>query len=447
MRILGAAVLTAAVPALCTNSSARERTVYEPTWESLDQHQTPAWLMDAKFGLFIYPPDPTREEFRRWHEKHGHLPGSKAHAGDKPPPPGTAWNEVTWDADALAQLAVDAGARYVVFCAGSRGFFVNHPSRFADTEGSPFVRMGPEGRDYVGEIAAAVRARGLRFGMYTNYIRPEHHPLWIELTQERIDRYQPLTLWFDGDKLAQPAEKLRSRDLLAYYYNHSGKQDQVAAEDAMGSYKRATWGLSLDHGDFYRKEMSPPHDDISEGYFIRYETVYRWRTRSPVGASEGLVNNMVEWLVDATAKNGNLELAIHIAGPELTALQDRALLQIGHWLQVNGEAIYESRPWREGSPQGQTPSGIHVRYTVKDDSLYAILFSWPKGKPVLPHLRAAEGTSVRMLGVPVDLGWTQTEQGLSLDLPPNSGGSGYEPEIPCDHAFVYKISPHPGWVE
>jgi len=76
--------------------------------------------------------------------------------------------------------------------------------------------------------------------MYTNYINPVDHPHWIEITKERIDRYRPVTLYFDGEKTAHSAEKLRSRELAAYYYNHSERQDEVAVEDAMGHYKVAT---------------------------------------------------------------------------------------------------------------------------------------------------------------------------------------------------------------
>jgi len=197
------------------------------------------------------------------------------------------------------------------------------------------------------------------------------------------------------------------------------------------------------HGDWYRKELSPPHKDISNGYFIRYETIYRRRNRSPDQQSEGLVNNMIEWLADATSKNGNLELAMHVLAPPKGEFQRRSLLQIGLWLQVNGEAIYKTRPWYDGKPQSQTVSGIHVRYTVKGDSLYTILFRWPQDKPVLPNLRADTGTKVRMLGISADLPWQQTDKGLELDLPPTN--SSYETEIPCDHAFVFKITPRPQW--
>ena len=443
-------VLVSIVLGIAVMVSADEpaRVHYEPTWESLDQHPTPEWFMDAKLGLFIYLPGPNQAVYEAYWASRGQ-PG-------KPPPAGNEqWEDslekVNWDPAALAQLAVDMGARYVVF--GARWInFLLWPSDYADIEGSPWTSIDGPGkaqRDYVQEMVGAARQRGLKIGFYQGYYHPRKHPYFLETMYEVIDAYQPDTLWFDNHKLSYPATELKSRELLAYYYNHSEKQDEVAAEDALGSHKRATWGRELAHGDWFRKEMSPPHSDIPEGHFVRYETAYRWRNRSPVGKPEGLVKNLIEWLADATSKNGNLEIAIHLREP-LFQLERDTLLQVGMWLRVNGEAIYEARPWHDGRPEDRTAEGIHVRYTVKGDSLYAILFRWPGGpnaKFVFPHLRAQEGSRAEMLGIERDLSWQQTDKGLEVHTPSASGASGFETEIPCDHAYVCKITPRPTWVD
>ena len=445
-----------------------DRIEYEPNWASLDRHPTPKWFMDAKLGLFVYGPCPTRAEWEAHFKLHGHMANVKGHVLDHYPDWETAqaWDQVTWDPHGLAQLAVDAGARYLVFSDGS--FLMLRPSKVNDVEGSAFMRIGEKDRDYVGDVADAVRARGLRFGLYTNLIHPGDHPQWIECTKEAIDRYQPSTLWFDGDKMNDTAENMRTKELLAYYYNHSDKQDEVAAEDALGSYKRETWGKKLVHGDWYRKETGgvPPDSEISDGYYVRYEEVTRHDARSPIERPGGIVNNYVEWLAHTAGHNGNLELTIWM-NPNQMPQQKRVLRQIGMWLEINGEAIYGTRPWFDGRPQMKTSDGIDVRFTTKEDSLYAILFDWPRGDYLLmlayemevmhrgefrlPNLRVTEGTTVTLLGRLGELEWHQTVDGLtvvlsSMDTPPgwhhHTGA-----EIPCDHAYSFKITPIPTWFE
>ena len=438
--------LLATVSIVSAQDVQRTRVHYEPTWTSLDQHQTPKWLIDAKFGLFIYTPGPTRDEWETHHKRHGHKPNVTPHILNHYPDrwKPLAWDQIDWNPEALAQLAVDAGAQYVVLSHSS--FIVNAPSKYADVKGSAFMRMGPPGRDYVGDMAKAVRRRGLRFGLYTNYINPKHHPQWVESVKELIDRYQPATLWFDGDKLTFPAEELKSRDLLAYYYNHSKKQDEVAAEDAMGSYKVATWGKRLHHGDWYRKEESPPHDEISDGYYIRYRELFYGLNKSPVGESGGLTNNLIEWLVDCAAKGGGLEPAVFLGPPDHFDVARRCLLGMGGWLKVNGEAIYGTRPWHEGQPQDITARGTDVRYTTKGDALYATLCKWEPSGPTFPNLHGVKGSVITLLGGPHEpLRWEQTKQGLRVFRVLQDMTAGKRPDVPGDHAFVWKITPRPRW--
>ena len=84
---------------LCFGVIAEERREYEPTWESLDRHSTPAWLMDSKFGLMVYGVKCNEEEWRAyWAEERGE-PVPKYNYRR------IAWDDGRWDPEGLADLA------------------------------------------------------------------------------------------------------------------------------------------------------------------------------------------------------------------------------------------------------------------------------------------------------------------------------------------------------
>ena len=154
---------------------------------------------------------------------------------------------------------------------------------------------------------------------------------------------------------------------------------------------------------------------------------------------------LVTILVDIVSRGGNLLLDI---GPDadgtIPVIMEQRLAEIGAWLDVNGEAIYGTRPfavskqWSEGAvpaidynkeydsaydvskltgaPAGGKAS-IESFFTKKGNSVYAILPRWPGRQFTWKDAGALNPTSVTLLGAPGPLPFTRTGSTITIELP------------------------------
>ena len=164
---------------------------------------------------------------------------------------------------------------------------------------------------------------------------------------------------------------------------------------------------------------------------------------------------VISMLVDVVSKNGNLLLSVPLRGdgtPDPTEI--RIVTQIGHWMKINSESIYDTRPWviyGEG-PATDTANPINaqgfnegrLKYTAKDirfnkkgdKVLYVTLLGVPEEDITVKALgsKTAQNSrkikSITLLGSDKEVKWIQNKDNLAIACPT---------DIPSEEAVVYKV--------
>jgi alpha-L-fucosidase len=509
LTVIGRVIFLFSVIILAAGCIKKAKKIYEPTSESLDSHPTPQWFREAKFGIFIHWGAYAVPALNEWLIE---LMSPRSTWGQRPlgPPYTAAQGEVSdsvfkietrdfrgvankyyrdnygvdfeydqfipmfkaekFDPAAWGDLFVKAGARYVVLTAKHGEEFALWPSKYSKRNA---MDMGPH-RDLAGDLLKEVRARGLKMGFYhnTNYsFWDKRYPdkEWVEYMnnsiKELVDLYHPDILW--GDVVVSPyldengkplcADYWKSKEVIAYFYNHSKNPDEVVTNDRWGldtakaackskrSIANSLWvkdakNWHADEGALLGDFQTPERRNITQIYNIPWETCdaldpTSWGyNRNTPDKKYMTTHELVDYLADIVSKGGNLLINIgpRADGTIPQVMQDR-LLAIGSWLKVNGEAIYATTPWsifgegptkaeigswenQEGSYQFQAGD---VRFTRKGNVLYAILLVWPGSEIKISSLKNVGIKKLTMLGSAEKINWQQKEDGLVVTLPSN----------------------------
>ena len=457
---------------------------FQPTWESLSSYQVPDWYLDGKFGIFIHWGMYCVPAFgNEWYPRNMYLQGSKEfehHVRTYGTQDGFGYKDFVpmfkaekYDPDHWAELFRRAGARFVVPVAEHHDGFAMYDMELSDWCAA---KMGPK-RDLIGELAEAVRRQWLVFGLSSH--RAEHWWFmdggmqfdadvqdaryaglygpaqgrdtqpnqeflddWLARTCELVDKYRPQLVWFDW-WIEQPVFAPYLRRFAAYYYNQGAQWERGVAVN----YKNQSFPPAAAVFDVERGQL----DDINPHFWQTDTSVIKNSWGYVAERQYKTATQLVGDLADIVSKNGAFLLNI---GPKADGTipqeEEAILLDIGRWLAINGEAIYDTRPWKvygEGPTQIDTGSfsdnertpftGRDIRFTTKGDVLYAILLAWPEnGEAVVQalgtnmrlHQRAIGSVSLLGSG---ELKWSRTSRGLKVKLPA---------EKPCEHAYVLKIA-------
>ncbi|SFR75566.1 alpha-L-fucosidase [Anaeromicropila populeti] len=454
---------------------------YKDTWESLSQKQVPVWFRKAKLGIFIHwGPYCVPAKTNEWYSRNMYIKGMPAYEyhvetyGEQKNfgyqdfiPMFTAehFNPNEW-----AELIKESGANYVFPVAEHHDGFQMYKSRFSKWNA---VEMGPK-RDILGELKEACCEKGIVF--CTSSHRAEHwffmghgkefdsdikEPMkrgdfywpampepdnsdlfsepypneeflqdWLVRTCEIIDEYQPRALYFDW-WIQHVAFKPYLKKLVAYYYNRGIQWDEEVI--VCYKYDAMMFGsgvVEVERGHF--SDMKPFYwqTDTSTAYNSWCYTVDN-EYKKPM--------DVIYEFIDVVSKNGNLLLNIGPKSDGTFPEQDKEILkELGTFLRQTGEAYFGAGIWKKygegphktveghfSENNAQEYSSEDIRFTVKENHLYATVMVFPENKIVnIRSLNRAKDMNqstfhgiietVEALGFEEELNWEQNENGLLI---------------------------------
>ena len=141
-------------------------------------------------------------------------------------------------------------------------------------------------------------------------------------------------------------------------------------------------------------------------------------------------SQLIEQLVDTVSRGGNLCLNVGpCADGTISPLIQERLLQLGQWLDVNGEAIYGT----------SVATGVHlpqgVCATRKGDNLYLFFRKYPRETVEISGIPWENAPKAQLLGSNAEIICSLVEKTVSIDVPLLSVD-----EIPCNHMYVLKLT-------
>jgi alpha-L-fucosidase len=462
---------------------------FSPTWQSLDSRPIPNWFGDAKFGIFIhwgvYSVPSYREirdglyaSYAEWYYSNiqniTEFSGQEFHKkcfGEN-----FEYREFAdrfkaefFEPDQWATIFKDAGAKYVVLTTKHHDGFCLWPTKLACKKNWNSADIGPK-RDLVGELTEAVRKKGMKMGLYHSMIEWETHPsarndkggneesgmgyfisedlvskygldinsytqnTLLPMLEELVKTYQPSLIFSDGGEWDFDEDYFQTKEFLSWLYNEAPNKDEVVVND------RWCKDMPGKHGDYFSSEYEDT-DAIGPGH--------PWEESRGIGVSYGYnrAENLCDYsspeeliveLIDIVSRGGNFLLNVGpTADGRLPVYQQFVLKEIGQWLSINGEAIYETLSFKKNDKE----TGIF--FTRKSKDLFLIVKKWPKAEGIVVEFENEIDLELNKINISIlglafkKINFEFSKNDLRLIIyPPNIQPN----ELPCRHAFTFKIT-------
>jgi alpha-L-fucosidase len=256
-------------------------------------------------------------------------------------------------------------------------------------------------------------------------------------TIDLINKYHPDLLYFDDTALPLWPVSDAGLKIAAHFYNsnmalHDGKLEAVLFGKMLNEQQRTCMVWDIERGQSNRIEPDVWQTDtcIGDWHYQRTRfTRHNYRT----------ANAVIQSLADIVSKNGNLLLNIPVRGDGTIDDDELKVVEgIANWMDVNKEAIFDTRPWKvcgdgpalenaaplraQGFNEGRAKyTSDDVRYTTKGSTVYAICLERPMKELVLKSLGKDAKlldkpvVGVQLLGSDKAVEWTLKPEGLVIE--------------------------------
>ena len=341
------------------------------------------WWREARFGMFIHfgvyshlageytRPDGSVCRDAEWIQRNCAIPRETYEQL------ATGFDPSSFDAEAIAQAAQDAGQKYVVITSKHHDGYAMWPTGVNDWNLRDHSSFDPT-RDIMAELKAATAKRGIKLGFYysiwdwhdPDFPDPVTFPRYRERMyaqlRELVDNYDPAVLWFDGEWATdRPNNPWTERDGEELEAHVRSLDSDIVVNNRVGKRR-------LVDGDTGTPEQEIPAAPVAGQLWESCMTLNgswgfaRWDTnwKSPVDLTRNLV--------DIAGRGGNYLLNVG-PDPSGTVPQESVtrLRSMGDWLRTNGAAVYGARePGIVAEPEWGAVSR-------SGDKLYVSVYDWP----------------------------------------------------------------------
>lgn len=330
------------------------------------------WFAEARYGLFIHYGLYSLLARGEWVMNREQIPsGEYRKLADR-------FTCAKFDADAICDLAVRAGMRYVVLTTMHHDGF-----RLYDTALSDFsTKKTASGRDLVAELVAAARKRKLRIGLYHSLNDWTGKPDAVDALEDK-KAYEPF-IKNTFDRIRELVTKFNPIDMLWYDgwwpFNAAGWR----AEE-MNAMVRTIQPHILFNG----RNGLPGDFATPEGHLSAPAPWRPWEACITMNNSWGFhrgdhawksASDVVAMLAAVSAGGGNLLLNIGPRGDGAVPAQSARVLEtVGNWLRVHGECIFGTEPFTFNLREKGIHRGDwypHGPITARGHALYLFVPRW-----------------------------------------------------------------------